>query len=168
MVRQTNLGDVEVIPLLEGGQIALRPVTSEAFARFLNGRVRPASYRSTQDDALLADFEDVPLRYTDGAWSASEGSAPMVQVTFAGARDYCEAAAGRLPTLLEWQAADSTLRPPQGMTTFGEWTADRRNAQQVVINGRWSDETRRLTSIDTSTATQAFSSGRIGFRCFFD
>ena len=54
-----------------------------------------------------AQAPELRLTYTDGAFAPLAGyeNHPMVMVTWFGARAYCEAVGGRLPTQAEWEKA---------------------------------------------------------------
>ncbi len=81
-----------------------QPVTNAQFAEFLNG-----IGRTSVKDIRLFDHDDPDARVhsVNGKWSADRGSEnhPVVEATWAGARDYCRWRGKRLPTEAEWEKA---------------------------------------------------------------
>ena len=89
---------------LPGYRIDRLPVTNAEFAVFLDA-VGPFNTRGER----LFDVDDPDARiHRSGArWSADAGYErhPVVEVSWAGARDYCAWRAKRLPTEAEWEKA---------------------------------------------------------------
>ncbi|HET9403068.1 MAG TPA: SUMF1/EgtB/PvdO family nonheme iron enzyme [Burkholderiales bacterium] len=102
------------------------PVTNARFAEFLNA-IGPFNARQER----LFDFDDPDARVhrVHGKWVADAGfeQHPVVEVTWAGARDYCAWRGKRLPSEAEWEKA---ARGTDGRRyPWGNSTPDRSRAQ---------------------------------------
>ena len=89
---------------LDAFQIDRTPVTNAQFAEFLNAR----GPINTRNERLFdVDDRDARLHQRGTTWVAEAGFAthPVVEVSWVGARDYCQWLGKRLPTEAEWEKA---------------------------------------------------------------
>jgi len=80
------------------------PVANAQFAMFLNAA---GSENANGEKLFDVDDSDARIRRRDGQWAADKGyeNHPVVEVSWAGARDYCASVREGLPTEAEWEKA---------------------------------------------------------------
>lgn len=90
---------------LDGFYLDKHEVTNSQYLAFINSR--PPKPGGLQDSLLLAvDDSDLQIKWTGERYelkSAAVGKRPIVEVTWEGARAYCEWSGGRLPSEAEWE-----------------------------------------------------------------
>ncbi len=79
-------------------------VTNEQYASFLNER---GNNNCLDNPCVYEDWENLRLSVSDGFWSTDDGyeNHPVADVTWYGAKFFCEAVGGRLPSESEWEYA---------------------------------------------------------------
>ena len=100
-------------------------VTNVQFAAFLSDPANANNRSAEGIEYLNDDDRDTRIEQGDGVWMSALGyeQYPVVEVTWFGARDFCNWRDARLPTELEWEYAASG--PSNWQFPWGdEWNAD--------------------------------------------
>jgi len=102
------------------------PVTNAQYAEFLNAA---GAFNARGERMFDFDDADARIHRTGAKWIADKGHEqhPVIEVTWAGARDYCAWRGKRLPTEAEWEKA---ARGTDGRRyPWGNEPPDRKRAQ---------------------------------------
>jgi formylglycine-generating enzyme required for sulfatase activity len=105
------------------------PVTNARFAEFLNA---VGTHNARGERLFDLDDPDARIHRSGSRWLADSGyeAHPVVEVTWAGARDYCAWRGQRLPTEAEWEKA---ARGTDGRKyPWGNTIPDRTRAQYAA------------------------------------
>lgn len=154
--------------------ITVYEINNSQFVSYLNGRNRPSSMITEQEQASIADFDSLDFQMTlSNVWSVDEGLdfAPVAEVTWYGAREYCEFLGFRLPNLQELQLASRLKHISHNfegspVLETNEWTSSFMNDGTTVsiADFRWSSEG-NLTSETVREGTPSSTSENRFFRC---
>jgi len=122
-------------------EISKYEITNQQYAEFMNeiGANSDGSYQGTE--YLGMDDSDCQISYSNGHFHAESGKAnyPVIEVTWHGAKAFCEHHGGRLPTEAEWEFAarggnSATATEYAGSNNIDEvaWYSDNSSETQLV------------------------------------